>query len=150
MGIGGPLKKASAYAHIWKTKPRDPCIPDQQIVSRPISSSALIDCHFVCCSSSVCLKPLSLVAMSWDSYIDNLIAQSKDAGGTVHVDKACIIGIDGGAKWTTDGHANAYKVGMVVSKDSACNAPSLGMIDVVMTSAQALDALARGTPLSLF
>ena len=149
MGIGGPLKKASAYAHIWTTKPRDPLHSRSANRVRPISSSVLIDCHFVCCSSSVCLKPLSLVAMSWDSYIDNLIAQSKDAGGTVHVDKACIIGIDGGAKWTTDGHGSAYKVGMVVSKDSACNAPSLGMIDV-MTNAQALDALARGTPLSLF
>ena len=48
--------------------------------------------------------------MSWDSYIDNLIAQSKDASGAFHVSKACIIGIDGGAKWTTDGHANAFKV----------------------------------------
>ena len=57
------------------------------------------------------LKPLSPVAMSWDSYIDNLIAQSKDASGGLHVDKACIIGLDGGAKWTTDGHASAYKVG---------------------------------------
>ena len=28
--------------------------------------------------------------MSWDSYIDNLIAQSKDASGMAHVDKACI------------------------------------------------------------
>jgi profilin len=49
--------------------------------------------------------------MSWDSYIDNLIAQSKDASGSTHVDKACIIGLDGGAKWTSDGHASAYKVG---------------------------------------
>ena len=48
--------------------------------------------------------------MSWDSYIDNLIAQSKDATGKVHVDRACIIGLDGGAKWTTDTHANALKV----------------------------------------
>ncbi len=48
--------------------------------------------------------------MSWDSYLDNLIAQSKDASGTAHVDKACIIGLDGGAKWTTDGHASAFKV----------------------------------------
>ena len=49
--------------------------------------------------------------MSWDSYIDNLLGQSKDASGTAHVDKACIIGIDGGAKWTTDAHANALKIG---------------------------------------
>ncbi len=48
--------------------------------------------------------------MSWDSYIDNLIAQTKDAAGTAHVDKACIIGLDGGAAWTTAGHASAFKV----------------------------------------
>jgi len=45
--------------------------------------------------------------MSWDSYIDNLIAQTKDASGSEHCDKACIIGIDGGAAWTTAGHGNA-------------------------------------------
>jgi len=48
--------------------------------------------------------------MSWDSYLDNLVAQTKDASGTAHVDKACIIGIDGGAPWTTSGHANALKM----------------------------------------
>ena len=48
--------------------------------------------------------------MSWDSYIDNLIAQSKDAKGTVHVDKACIIGLDGGAQWTTNNGGNKIKV----------------------------------------
>ena len=48
--------------------------------------------------------------MSWDSYLDNLVAQSKDSSGSLNVDKACIIGLDGGAKWTTDGHANAFKV----------------------------------------
>lgn len=48
--------------------------------------------------------------MSWDSYIDNVIAQSKDAGGSAHVDRACIIGIDGGAPWTSAGHASALKV----------------------------------------
>lgn len=47
--------------------------------------------------------------MSWDSYIDNLISQSKDASGTTHASKAAIIGIDGGAPWTTAGHANAIK-----------------------------------------
>ena len=52
--------------------------------------------------------------MSWDSYLDNLIAQSKDAAGTAHVDRACIIGMDGGAKWTTDGHASAFKVGLII------------------------------------
>lgn len=48
--------------------------------------------------------------MSWDSYLDNLVAQSKDGSGTEHVDKCCIIGLDGGAKWTTDGHAKAFKL----------------------------------------
>lgn len=48
--------------------------------------------------------------MSWDSYIDNLIAQTKDASGSAHADKACIIGLDGGAAWTTAGHAHALKV----------------------------------------
>lgn len=48
--------------------------------------------------------------MSWDSYLDNLIAQTKDTGGTVHCDRACIIGLDGGAPWTTAGHANALKL----------------------------------------
>ncbi|XP_020903662.1 profilin [Exaiptasia diaphana] len=48
--------------------------------------------------------------MSWDSYIDNLLAQSKDASGSCHVDRACIIGLDGGAPWTTAGHANSLKL----------------------------------------
>lgn len=48
--------------------------------------------------------------MSWDSYLDNLIAQTKDGTGATHADKACIIGLDGGGKWTTDAHANAFKL----------------------------------------
>jgi len=48
--------------------------------------------------------------MSWDSYIDNLLAQSKDANGMVHGDMACIIGIEDGSKWTTDGHPNSLKI----------------------------------------
>lgn len=47
--------------------------------------------------------------MSWDSYIDNLIAQSKDSSGTCHVDRAVIIGLDGGAAWTTAGHGSSLK-----------------------------------------
>ena len=54
--------------------------------------------------------------MSWDSYIDNLIAQTKDASGNTHCDKACIIGLDG-SQWTTAGHANALKVS---NSDSTC------------------------------
>ena len=48
--------------------------------------------------------------MSWDSYIDNLIAQTKGADGATHCDKACIIGLDGGAPWTSALHPNALKV----------------------------------------
>lgn len=47
--------------------------------------------------------------MSWDSYIDNLISQTKDASGTTHADKACIIGLDGSV-WTTASHAMALKL----------------------------------------
>lgn len=47
--------------------------------------------------------------MSWDAYIDNLIAQSKDASGTAHCDQACIIGLDG-SPWTTDNPAGALKL----------------------------------------
>ena len=42
---------------------------------------------------------------SWDSYIDHLIGQSSGA-----TDKAAIIGIDDGSKWTTDNHANSLKI----------------------------------------
>jgi len=48
--------------------------------------------------------------MSWDGYIDTLIGNSKDASGTAHCDKAAIIGLDGGASWTTAAHANALKL----------------------------------------
>lgn len=41
--------------------------------------------------------------MSWDSYIENLCAQSADGSGTQHCIKGVIIGMDGGA-WTTNTH----------------------------------------------
>lgn len=46
----------------------------------------------------------------WDPYIDNLILQCRDGSGESHCDKACIIGLDGGAKWTSDTHANALRI----------------------------------------
>jgi len=46
----------------------------------------------------------------WDSYIDNLILQCRDGSGESHCDKGCIIGLDGGAKWTSDAHANSLKL----------------------------------------
>lgn len=48
--------------------------------------------------------------MSWDSYIDNLIAQTADSTGKQHADRACIIGMDGGAAWTSATHPNALKL----------------------------------------
>ena len=56
------------------------------------------------------VKASEVLKMSWDSYIDNLIAQTKDASGKAHCDKACIIGLDGGAPWTTSNHPNALQV----------------------------------------
>ena len=56
--------------------------------------------------------------MSWDSYIDNIIAQSKDSSGMAHVDRACIIGLDGGAPWTTLSHPNALKVSLFVGSNT--------------------------------
>ncbi|XP_050418004.1 profilin [Patella vulgata] len=42
----------------------------------------------------------SCFCSGWDSYIDNLIAQSKDATGVAHVDKASIFGLDA-SRWTS-------------------------------------------------
>ena len=41
----------------------------------------------------------------WDTYIDNVIGHSQG-----ECDKACIIGLDGGAKWTSDNHASSFKI----------------------------------------
>jgi len=47
--------------------------------------------------------------MSWDSYIDNVIAHSKLPDGTPQIDKAAIIG-QNGSQWTSHTHANALKL----------------------------------------
>ena len=57
--------------------------------------------------------------MSWDSYIDNLIAQTKDATGTAQADAACLIGLDGGGLWTTESHPNALKISSQESRNIA-------------------------------
>ncbi|MGW6424104.1 profilin [Nocardia sp. NPDC055053] len=46
---------------------------------------------------------------AWDSYIDNLIAQTTDSNGTAHCDRACIVGLDG-SPWTSAAHPNALKL----------------------------------------
>lgn len=43
--------------------------------------------------------------MSWDGYIDTILGYCKGA-----CDKVAIIGLPGGAKWTSDSHANSFKV----------------------------------------
>lgn len=43
--------------------------------------------------------------MSWDSYIDSLIAHSR-VGDTANIDKACIVGEN--AAWTSGTHPNAF------------------------------------------
>lgn len=56
--------------------------------------------------------------MSWDSYIDNVIAHSKLDDGTAQIDKAAIIG-QNGALWTSHNHAQSLKL-------SAAEALALG------------------------
>ena len=56
--------------------------------------------------------------MSWDSYIDNIIAQSKDSSGKAHIDRACIIGLDGGAFWNSPSRPNALKVRLFVGSNT--------------------------------
>jgi len=46
----------------------------------------------------------------WDSYIDNLIGQATDMRGTAHCDKATIISLDTGAKYTSGTRATDLKL----------------------------------------
>jgi len=43
--------------------------------------------------------------MSWNGYIDSVIGHSLGA-----CDSACLIGLEGGAKWTTDDHPTALQI----------------------------------------
>ena len=47
--------------------------------------------------------------MSWNSYIDTVKAYSRDATGKEHIDKVCIIGLDG-VRYTDDTHPSSLKV----------------------------------------
>ena len=77
----------------------------------------MLNCNNLECS--VCEKN-----SSWDGYIDNLIAQTKDANGVAHCDKACIIGLDDGGCWTSREHPSAVKllgnVGMEAQNIAQC------------------------------
>ena len=73
--------------------------------------------------------------MSWDSYIDTLIAHSKSADGNAHIDKACIFGKDG-APYTTDGHASSLvasaaekaKIFNELNKGDQCDFGATGIV----------------------
>ncbi len=56
----------------------------------------------------------------WDAYIDNLIQHSTKSG-FAHIDKACIVGKDGGAMWTSATHPSALKVSGEESAKIAAN-----------------------------
>ena len=49
--------------------------------------------------------------MSWNSYIDVVKAYSRDATGKEHIDRVCIIGLDG-VRYTDDTHPTSLKVSM--------------------------------------
>ena len=48
--------------------------------------------------------------MSWNDYIDNLIAQSKGSSGKANIDKACIIGLENGNMWTTQENPHVLRL----------------------------------------
>ena len=58
--------------------------------------------------------------MSWDGYIDNIIQRTRAQNGEIHSDKASIIGLANGAKWTSDAHAN---VSLCIKKYKPSNRP---------------------------
>ena len=58
--------------------------------------------------------------MSWNDYIDNLIAQSKGSSGETNIDKACIIGLENGNMWTTQENPHVLRLtpeeGMIIAE----------------------------------
>jgi len=48
--------------------------------------------------------------MYYDSYIDNLCAQSNDSTGKAHCDKAAIISLDGGAALTSPNNPHGIRI----------------------------------------
>lgn len=58
--------------------------------------------------------------MSWNDYIDNLIAQSKGSSGEANIDKACIIGLERGNMWTTQENPHVLRLtpeeGMIIAE----------------------------------
>ena len=62
----------------------------------------------------------SLFKMSWNDYIDNLIAQSKGSSGKANIDKACIIGLENGNMWTTQENPHVLRLtpgeGMIIAE----------------------------------
>lgn len=58
--------------------------------------------------------------MSWNEYIDNLIARSKGSSGKANIDKACIIGLENGNMWTTQENPHVLMLtpgqGMIIAE----------------------------------
>ncbi|TRV45019.1 MAG: hypothetical protein EWV53_09120 [Microcystis panniformis Mp_MB_F_20051200_S9] len=46
----------------------------------------------------------------WDSYIDNLIAQSNDSSGKAHCGKVAIISLDNGASWISPNYPGSLQL----------------------------------------
>ena len=65
--------------------------------------------------------------MSWDAYVENLIAQSKGSDGNTHIDKACIIGLNDGSQWTSATSASLKVQNFVIS--IFCNCTNLFCAD---------------------
>jgi len=68
--------------------------------------------------------------MSWDGYID-----SVTGGCQASCDKVCIIGLVGGALWTTDGHANHLPIQPAEAK---CIAERMNSMDASMFQANGI------------
>ena len=47
---------------------------------------------------------------SWDSYLENLVAQSTDSNGIPHCDKAAIVSLDGGSFWNSRNAPNSLQI----------------------------------------
>ncbi|CAD5937247.1 MULTISPECIES: profilin [Planktothrix] len=74
--------------------------------------------------------------MSWDSYLDNLCAQSNDSTGKAHCGKAAIISLDGGASWTSPNHpygiqltpAEGQKIAQMMKSGDFSSAQANGIV----------------------
>merc|ERR1712168_1676238 len=50
------------------------------------------------------------MANAWNTYIDTVIAHSKDPQGALHIDQVTIFSLDGGQLWTDHTHPNHFNI----------------------------------------